>query len=71
MRTLDEDLIAHGVGKDFAYLADASLWATVPEFVYTLPRHKVQWPDWLLLAGWLLLAVWLAAHTAARTEAAR
>lgn len=75
VRTLDEDLIAHGAGQDFNYLADPSLWSRVPEFAYALPRYAPlaarQWPDWLLLAGWLLLAAWLAARAAARTEQAR
>lgn len=75
VRTLDEDLIAHGVGKDFAYMADETLWATVPEFVYTLPRYLAlaarQSLDGLLLVGWLLFALWLAARAAAHTEAAQ
>lgn len=75
VRTLDEDLIQHGAGKDMAYLADESLWTRVPEFVYTLPRYAAlaarQWLDWLLLAAWLLLALWLASRAAARMEAAR
>ncbi|MGO1541965.1 MAG: DUF3526 domain-containing protein [Luteimonas sp.] len=75
VRALDDDLIAHGAGQDFAYVADESLWKTIPKFVYTLPRHAAlvlrQWPDWLLLGGWALLAGWLAVRGATRLEAAR
>ena len=75
VRTLDEDLIAHGAGQDFAYIADPSLWAQIPEFQYTLPRYagsftRHAW-DWLILAGWLLLMAWLALRVARQTEAAR
>ncbi|HRO87605.1 MAG TPA: DUF3526 domain-containing protein [Chiayiivirga sp.] len=75
VRTLDEDLIEHGAGQDFNYMADASLWTRVPEFVYALPGYAAlaarQWLDWLLLIAWLALALWLASRAAARTEAAR
>lgn len=75
VRTLDEDLIEHGAGKDMAYMADASLWTRVPEFAYALPHYAGlaarQWADWLLLVAWLLLALWLASRSAARAEAAQ
>lgn len=73
--TLDEDLIRHGAGQDMAYMADATLWARIPEFDYALPAYATlgarQWLDWLLLVAWLLLATWLATRAAARMEAAR
>ena len=75
VRTLDEDLIAHGAGRDFGYLADPALWSKVPEFHYALPRYAAslarQAGDWLILGAWLLLATWLALRAAKRTEAAR
>ena len=75
VRALDEDLIAHGAGQDFAYMADPALWSKIPEFHYTLPRYADTLPrqawDWLLVTGWLLLAVWLALRAATQTEAAR
>lgn len=75
VRMLDEDLIAHGAGQDFAYQADPSLWATIPEFDYALPAYAGQlarqrW-DWLVLIVWLLLATGLAVHAATRLERAR
>lgn len=75
VKMLNEDLIRHGVGHEGPYLADASLWARVPEFVYSPPRlagvaPRIAWDGAILLA-WLLLAAWLVARVSRREEAAR
>ena len=75
VRTLDEDLIQHAGAQAFAYLADESLWRTVPEFVYTLPRYTAlagrQFLDGVILLAWLLLACGWLARTVTMAEKPR
>lgn len=75
VRALDEDMIQHGAGQDFAYLADESLWRSIPEFEYAPPRYLAQasrhgW-DGVIMLAWLLLAAWLLRRAVVDAEAAR
>jgi len=68
--TLNDDMILHGAGKDFEYLADPSLWRRIPRFHYTPPAVAVSklFPDLAILAAWLAIAVFGLAATARRAS---
>jgi ABC-2 type transport system permease protein len=37
VKTMNNDMVANAAGKDYNYLADANLWARVPDFSYEAP----------------------------------
>jgi ABC-2 type transport system permease protein len=54
---LNADMVAHGAGKDFDYLADPSLWSRIPAFRYDAPSLDGGVAvDLALLAGWIVAA---------------
>lgn len=67
---LNADMTLHGKGKDFDYIADPELWATIPEFHYTPPaldegtvgRDVAVLGGWLVVAGLLLIAATRRLH---------
>jgi ABC-2 type transport system permease protein len=54
-RFLNEDMIAHGKGKDFGYLAPADLWQRAPRFEYRMPALQVPSGAVVVLVAWLLV----------------
>jgi ABC-2 type transport system permease protein len=72
---LNTDLIKHGAGADFDYVADASLWAEIADFRYRRPARAdvlaSLWTDALILLGWLGVAAVFAWRASRRllTEA--
>jgi ABC-2 type transport system permease protein len=67
---LNTDLIEHGAGADFDYVADPQLWEQVADFRYTPPSSGAVlgslWPDALILLGWLAVAGGFAAGSVRR-----
>lgn len=72
IRALNEDMMLRGVGQGVAYIADAGLWATIPDFTYRPPAassaiRSAAW-DLLVLASWSVLAFCLARRAGRRQQ---
>jgi len=65
---LNTDMIAHGTGKDFDYLADPILWTRIPAFQYSAPSldRAGMRIDLALLAVWVVIASLLLGWTVRR-----
>jgi ABC-2 type transport system permease protein len=60
IHVLNMDMVEHGKGKDFDYLAGPELWKQTRDFAWTPPGLAAALapvvPDMLLLLGWAILA---------------
>ena len=67
---LNADMIANGAGQDFKYLADSTLWSTIPEFTFTPATFaetlREIWIDVLVLALWAAAIVSLVIRSGMR-----
>lgn len=75
VKALNEDMIKHGVGKDFEYHANRELWQRIPEYSHrNYPISKVftdSLVDLLLLVIWLMLCAWILYRRVRREETAQ
>jgi ABC-2 type transport system permease protein len=71
---MNDDMTAHGKGRDFGYVASAELWARVPAFAYAPPVAmdvlRGQALSLGILGGWLGLAAGLFAAATRRLTVA-
>lgn len=69
VEAMNHDLAIHGVGHQVPYLADATLWASVPPFAYEPLRLR----DIMAYRGWVLAAllVWALGSLAWAIRSAR
>lgn len=69
IHALNMDMVEHGKGKDFDYLAGPDLWKRTAEFAWTPPglaaALRPVLPDVLILFGWAA-AAWLLLRIASR-----
>ena len=67
---LNTDMIEHGAGADFDYVADEALWAEVEDFHYQPPSLgevlASVWADALILLAWLAAAAVFALRSRRR-----
>jgi ABC-2 type transport system permease protein len=74
VRRMNEDMMLHGAGQGFDYVAGPELWARIPDFAYAPPTasaafRSALW-DLLVLVSWSLAAPCLAWRAARRQSVA-
>ena len=74
IREINEDMMLHGAGMGFDYVADVELWARIPQFAYTPPPaslalRSAAW-DGLALLAFAVIATMLARRAADRQSIA-
>lgn len=70
VKTMNDELTAHGAGKDFQYTSDVAAWRKVEPFEYDLPAVGFVWEEraaeFATLGAWMALAMALGLGSARR-----